>query len=147
MTSEGAIPAAIARYSGHLAPRHGGAARTCRGAAICGRQQAKENTLGWFEEGAGGDPVDVTAMLDSKAMDMLTHMVAQGALISLGTTSDRGALGVTVTVDGRWRREYFRDGEQLTLWCEEALAPVLEACEAKSASSARQKRTRGARRP
>jgi hypothetical protein len=101
--------------------------------------------MGWFDEGGGGTPVDVTAMLDSKASELLHELVGAGALISLGLTSDGGALGLTVTVDGAWRREYFRDDSTLIAWLEEAMAPVLDACRARGASSAPRERPRRAR--
>jgi hypothetical protein len=101
--------------------------------------------MGWFDEGGGGNPVDVAALMDSKALDMLTELVSAGALVSLGITSDGGALGLTITVDGAWRREYFRDDGALVLWLEEAMAPVLDACRARGASSAGRERPRRAR--
>jgi hypothetical protein len=70
-------------------------------------------------------------------------MVQQGALLSLSVTSDGGALGITITIDGRWRREYFRDAEQLALWTEESLAPVVELAEVARASRARDRAPRG----
>jgi hypothetical protein len=54
-------------------------------------------------------------------------MVGAGALVSMGTTSDGGALGVTVTVDGKWRREYFRDEDELLAWLAQAVAAVHSA--------------------
>ena len=101
----------------------------------------------WFSGGGNGSRVDVRALLDSEAAGALWDMVAMGALVSLGTTSDGGALGVTTTVDGRWRREYLRDPEDLATYVSEALPAVRAAIEAPSASSAprgRQRRTRGA---
>lgn len=100
----------------------------------------------WFEGAGDGARVDVVAMLDSEAMKRLAAMVDFGALVSLSLTSDGGALGVTVTVDGRWRREYFRQVEQLDLWTEEAMAPVREACAGRLASReprSRERRPRG----
>jgi hypothetical protein len=101
--------------------------------------------MGWFDEGGGGTPIDVAAMFDGKAWDMVAELVGAGALISVGLTSDGGALGLTVTVDGAWRREYFREDASLVLWLEEAMAPVLDACRAKSASSVPRGRTRSTR--
>jgi hypothetical protein len=101
--------------------------------------------MGWFDEGGGGGSVDVAAMLDSKASEMVLALVTVGALVSLGLTSDGGALGLTVTVDGAWRREYFRDAETLEAWLEEAMAPVTDACLARSASSGPRQRTRSTR--
>lgn len=98
----------------------------------------------WFEAGGAGNRVDVAALLDNDLIiSAIGGMLDAGALVSLGSTSDGGALGVTVTVDGRWRREYFRDAEELQSWLGEALPAVKSACEA--ASSARRKRPRGSR--
>lgn len=70
----------------------------------------------WLDAGGSGTPVDVGAVFDSGVPGLIAECVALGALVSLGCTSDGGALGVTVTLDGRWRREYFRDSESLTDW-------------------------------
>ncbi len=100
----------------------------------------------WFDSGSGsGRRCDVVALLDSEAGAALHELVALGALISLGSTSDGGALGVTVTVDGRWRREYFRDGDELVSWLAEALPAVRLALEASAASSVRGARKRSVR--
>jgi hypothetical protein len=97
----------------------------------------------WFDEGGSGTPVDVQAIWDSDRLhEVLARMVQAGALISMGTTSDGGALGLTVTVDGKWRREYFRDGEAMLDWLMGAEPHILRACEAKSASSDRRRRVR-----
>lgn len=90
--------------------------------------------------------MDVRALLDSGAADVLASIVALGALVSLGTTSDGGALGVTVTVDGRWRREYFRETEALLEWLGGAAAAVEKALLGDRPSSVprqRQRRSRG----
>ena len=101
----------------------------------------------WFDEGGGtGSPLDVPALLDSAAGDGIAALVATGALVSLGLTRDGGALGVTATVDGRWRREYFRDAEDLVSWLSEAVPAARAAVEAVTASAgrgSRQRRSRG----
>lgn len=100
----------------------------------------------WFDESASGTQVDVVALMDSDVAVLLWEIVDLGALLSLGRTSDGGALGVTVTVDGRYRREYFRDVEALGSWLAEAVPAVRIATEARSASSGprqRQRRPRG----
>lgn len=99
----------------------------------------------WFDAGGRGSPVDVAAALDGKGWEHIVAMVAAGALVSIGTTSDGGALGVNVTVDGRSRREYFRDGAELGEWLEGGLGPVLDAAElarGARASSGSRKRPR-----
>ena len=70
----------------------------------------------WFSADGNGSAIDVLGVLDSKGGELLHEVCATGALVSIGLTRDGGALGVTVTVDGRWRREYFRDGESLAEW-------------------------------
>lgn len=100
----------------------------------------------WFEGSGNGNAVDVEAVMDSGAPVVIWRIVAAGALVSMGTTSDGGSLGVTVTLDGRWRREYFRDSDELVSWLLGA-ADAIDASEAPPASSARRKRSRGARTP
>ena len=99
----------------------------------------------WLDEGGSGSPVDVGAIMDSKCAELAWRVVQAGALLSFGRTSDGGALGVTVTVDGRWRRDYFRTDEELVQWLEGA-ALFAEASDGRTspAPSPRQ-RSRGAR--
>lgn len=90
----------------------------------------------WFDGNGNGAAVDVHELVDAKlGMKALLDVVQEGALVSLGTTSDGGALGVTVTVDGRWRREYFRTADELTAWLAEAL-PAVQASKGTSRPSA-----------
>lgn len=98
----------------------------------------------WFDVGGSGQPVDVPALFDGPSAEGVYALVQMGALVSLGTTSDGGALGVTVTVDGRWRREYFREAEELLGWLAEALPAVRLELEgkARTASSATRRRPR-----
>jgi hypothetical protein len=99
----------------------------------------------FFDGGSGGVPVDVRAVLDSDVAGVLFDIVALGALVSFGTTSDGGALGVTVTVDGRWRRVYVRTTAELEDFVAEAFPAVRELLEAPPASSAPRKRQRRSR--
>ncbi len=99
--------------------------------------------MDWFDEGGSGSPVDVQALLDHPGIqEHLAVIVAAGALVSLGTTSDGGALGLTITVDGRWRREYFRVSEDMRDWLLISEPHVIEACKGRDASSASRKRAR-----
>lgn len=88
----------------------------------------------WFDGNGGGAQCDSTLILEACA-EPLHAVVAAGALLSLGVTSDGGALGVTITVDGRWRREYFRGAEELEVWLAEAIPAVETARKAGAASS------------
>lgn len=101
----------------------------------------------WFEEQGAGGKVDVVALMDSGVPEVLWRIVEAGALVSVGRTSDGGALGITVTLDGRWRREYFRDSEEATSWLLGAAEAVEAESERLSASSGRGSRSRGRQRP
>jgi hypothetical protein len=100
------------------------------------------NVSDWFDGGGNGTPVDVPALLDSDITGVLFDCVALGALVSFGTTSDGGALGVTVTVDGRWRRAYVRSTAELEAFVSEAGPAVRALLERPAASSAPRKRSR-----
>lgn len=100
----------------------------------------------WFDGAGGSDSaVDVPALLDSDAGQRIGNLVAAGALVSLGLTRDAGALGITVTVDGRWRREYFRNCDDMLVWMDGAVSAVTEAMASQVASSAPRKRLRSLR--
>lgn len=79
----------------------------------------------WFEGGGTGSKVDVAKLMDSQCGAGIWELVDAGALVSLGLTSDGGALGVTVTVDGRWRREYVRTEDELLPWLAQAIPAVV----------------------
>lgn len=96
--------------------------------------------MSFFDEQGTGSAVDVAALMDSGVPDVLWRIVAGGALVSIGRTSDGGALGITVTLDGRWRREYFREPDEATDWLLRAAAAVEEAPPASSAPRQRSRR-------
>jgi len=98
--------------------------------------------MGWFEEAGNGQVVDVAMLMDSGAPEVIWRIVTDGALVSIGRTSDGGALGITVTLDGQWRREYFRDVDDLVDWLARAAAAVAEEAPKVAASSARRQRVR-----
>lgn len=98
----------------------------------------------WFEASGAAGAVDVAALMDSGAPGVLWDLAQTGALVSVGTTSDGGALGVTITLDGRWRREYFRDSDELTSWLLGALEAVRAAIQAPTASPGPRRRRRPA---
>lgn len=97
----------------------------------------------WLEEGAAGKAVDVAAVMDSAASELSWRVVAAGALLSFGRTSDGGALGVTVTIDGEWRREYFRDSDELVEFLTGAADYAEQEAARQAASPSRRKRSRG----
>lgn len=96
----------------------------------------------WFDEDGDGSAVDVEALMDSGVPQLLWEIVSDGALVSVGRTSDGGALGITVTMDGRWRRQYFRDSELATDWLIGARDAVRTAAERPAASSGKGRRNR-----
>lgn len=78
----------------------------------------------WFEGSANGSAVDVAELLDGLGAQGIRELVEAGALVSVGTTRDGGALALTVTVDGTWRRDYFRKQDEMLLWIAEAIPAV-----------------------
>lgn len=97
--------------------------------------------MSWFDDAGHGSPVDVDALLDGQhVVAGLAAVVRAGALVSLGTTADGGALGVTVTLDGRWRREYFREVDPLIEWLTAAYKAVESEGPRPAGSSGRRKR-------
>src|SRR5215203_666339 len=54
----------------------------------------------WFEGSGNGGAVDVAELLDGLGSQGIRELVEAGALVSIGTTRDGGALAITVTVDG-----------------------------------------------
>lgn len=108
-------------------------------------EERERDMSDWFEGGGSGSPVDVTALFDSEAAPLLLGIVTEGAMVSMGTTSDGGALAVTVTLDGKWRREYFRDSEALTVWLAQAGEAVQGQQRSTPASPGSRQRQRGSR--
>jgi hypothetical protein len=98
----------------------------------------------WFDGGGNGSTVDVHECVAGLPMQALLDCVAAGALVSLGTTSDGGALGVTITLDGRFRREYFRQADELQAWLAQAVAAVQDAGGPSRPSPAPRRRGRSA---
>lgn len=79
----------------------------------------------WLTSGGAGGRVDVHELVGlESSWKGLLDIVDAGALVSLGTTSDGGALAVTVTVNGEWRRDYFRHPDELQAWVAEAVPGV-----------------------
>jgi hypothetical protein len=100
----------------------------------------------WFADGSHSAVCDVHGIMDSVVPSLLWGLVAAGNLVSIGTTRDRGALSVTITNDGRWRREYFRDSEDLAEWLREAtIALVAQQAPNSATDPGRQARLRSVR--
>jgi hypothetical protein len=85
----------------------------------------------WFDVGGDGSACDVSALLSDNCIPVLVRCLEAGALVSLGVSRDGGALGATVTLDGRWRREWHREESELVTF----LLGAATALETPSASS------------
>lgn len=66
-------------------------------------------------------------MLDASSAEYIASLVASGCLVSLFRTSDGGAFGVQVTLDGETEKDYFRAPEELHEWLKEVDEAVTEA--------------------
>ncbi len=71
--------------------------------------------------------VDPAAFLDATTSEYVASLVASGCLVSIFRTSDGGALGLQVTLDGESEKDYFRAPEELHEWLREVDAAVTEA--------------------
>jgi hypothetical protein len=96
----------------------------------------------WFDGAGTGAAVSVPEIMDDLVIAGVQELVSAGALVSIGTTRDGGALALTVTVDGRWRREYFRAADETAAWIAEAIPAVRSANGASDASAGRAPRQR-----
>lgn len=96
----------------------------------------------WLAGGGNGAAVSPVEMVDAAACKGLMSIVEAGALLSMGTTSDGGALGITVTVDGEWRREYVRSADELAAYLAEAVPAIEDMLAAGRPSAASRQRPR-----
>lgn len=70
--------------------------------------------------------VDLESLLDATSLELLRELVGLGALVSLGTSRDGGALSVHVRSGDVREREWFRVDVELHEWLREgveALSP------------------------
>lgn len=101
-----------------------------------------------FGEGrrGGGGHVEISAVLDGKCLSGLFALAEHGALVSFSKSRDGGAVAVTVTWDGEWEREWFRDSESalpvIEAW-ERVVGDLASARPAASEPVTRQRRSRG----
>ena len=63
--------------------------------------------------------VDPATFIDASATEYIASLVAAGCLVSIYRTSDGGALGCSVTLDGETEKEYHRVPEELVEWLRE----------------------------
>lgn len=100
--------------------------------------------MSWFDEAGSGHAVPIEDVLSSDVLDLIVAVIDAGALVSVGKTSDGGAVGVTVTLDGRYRREYFRDASDAAPWLDAAREAVADEAARLAASSGTRRRNRRA---
>jgi hypothetical protein len=77
-------------------------------------------TGGLFNGSTKGATVDTKSFLDSHIPERIAELLDMGVLVSLGTTRDRGAISITVTRDGEFDREYFRDSVEASEYLQRA---------------------------
>lgn len=87
---------------------------------------------GW--DGKQSARVDVGAMLTATTVEWIQDLVELGALVSLGTSKDGGALSVHVRCGDLKNREWFRLPEELEEWLHDGVV-LLRSTEAPGPSN------------
>jgi len=77
-----------------------------------------------FKIGKGVQQLPFTDVLDATFLELLVELVELGCLISIGASRDKGAVKVSVTVDGEYDFDWFRTDEELQAWLKEAVVVV-----------------------
>lgn len=72
-------------------------------------------------DGSSANAVDIVNVLDATTLELLHVFVKRGALISIGTSKDGGALSVHVKAGDVKNREWFRTDEELHDWLKAGL--------------------------
>jgi hypothetical protein len=87
--------------------------------------------------------LDVTAFFDSEPLqECLWEVVQAGAMLTISATKNGAAIGLTVTFDGEWDREWFKDTGDALVWFSELLPELQRQVEARDASGDRRDRRR-----
>lgn len=98
--------------------------------------------MSFMDRGRRGPAVDVGALLDVSSVEYLSGLVELGVLVSLSRSRDGGAFAVTITYDGDYVREWFREAEELHDWLKEALEELTHEIGAASTDHGPRKRSR-----
>lgn len=77
-----------------------------------------------FKIGKGVQQLPFPEVLTPSVWELVVELCELGALVSVGSARDKGALSVTVTVGGEWDREWFRTEDELLEWLKEAVVVV-----------------------
>lgn len=99
-----------------------------------------------FGEGSSSRASEVPAngVVDERNTERILQLVDFGALVSLSRSRDGGAVSVTVTFDGTYEREWFRDAGAAALQLDEWLGLIEEAARERppAANAQRSRRAR-----
>lgn len=83
--------------------------------------------MGWSQGGKrAGAVIDPAVLLEPGNVGWLQALLALGALVSFGLSRDGGSMSATVTYDGEWDREWFRDPVELGGWLSDAAGRIEE---------------------
>lgn len=93
--------------------------------------------MAWSDrvKAASGDPVSPALVLEPGVVGMLVAVLELGALVSFGVSRDGGSMSCTVTFNGAWDREWFREPQPLFDWLTAAAAAIEEEPAAPAGSS------------
>lgn len=71
-----------------------------------------------------GEGVDPAVLFEPGTVGVFCDVLRQGALVSFGMSRDGGSMSCTVTFDGAWDREWFREPQPLHDWLAAAHAAI-----------------------
>lgn len=92
-----------------------------------------------FKIGKSGVQMSFPEVMTASVFELLVELVEMGALVSFGTSRDRAAVKITVTVAGEWDFEWCRTEDELVDWMKEAVRVVGEIETPPSTTSRRRK--------
>lgn len=71
---------------------------------------------GLLGENGAGAVIDLVAFFDSDVMSEVWVVLELGAMVSIGTSRDGGAVMISVVDNGEWEKEYFRHVGEAVSW-------------------------------
>lgn len=97
-----------------------------------------------FGDGGSGRSAAVPAgsVLGTEAVARCLGLVDLGALVSMSRSRDGGAVSVTVTYDGEYEREWFRNEADAILQLDEWLGMIEDAARESPPAARAQRRSR-----
>ena len=101
----------------------------------------------FFNAQKAGHAVDLEDSLDATFLEHVRDLVGSGALVSVGTTRDGGALSLTITYDGQWRREYLTATDEVHEYLKLAAVTINELASRAPAPTSTVQRRRSRRGP